>query len=72
MNNKYPDALENLIESFEHLPSVGRKTAERYALYVFMHMKDEDIVDFSNALNSLHYVEQIAKTPLRFHALSIF
>ncbi len=54
MNNKYPDALENLIESFEHLPSVGRKTAERYALYVFMHMKDEDIVDFSNALNSLH------------------
>ena len=53
MNNKYPDALENLIESFEHLPSVGRKTAERYALYTFMRMEDYQITDFSNALLSL-------------------
>ena len=54
MNTKYPDALENLIESFEKLPSVGRKTAERYALYVFMHMDDSSITDFSNSLLSLH------------------
>lgn len=50
---KYPEALLNLIESFSKLPSVGKKTAERYALYVFMHMDEEDIIDFSNALISV-------------------
>ena len=54
MNTKYPETLENLIDSFGKLPGVGRKTAERYALYVFMHMNEEDITDFSNALLSLH------------------
>lgn len=54
MNTKYPDTLENLINSFMSLPSVGRKTAERYALYVLTHMNEEDITDFSNALISLH------------------
>ena len=51
---KYPSALENLIEAFSKLPSVGKKTAERYALYVFTKMPEEDIVDFSNSLISLH------------------
>ena len=51
---KYPAALENLIESFSKLPSVGKKTAERYALYVFTKMPEEDIIDFSNSLISLH------------------
>ena len=51
---KYPNALENLIEAFSKLPSVGRKTAERYALYTFTRMNEEDVVDFSNALISLH------------------
>ncbi len=51
---KYPSALENLIESFSKLPSVGKKTAERYALYVFSKMPEEDIIDFSNSLISLH------------------
>ena len=37
---KYPQALENLIESFQSLPSVGRKTAERYALYILNHMEE--------------------------------
>ena len=54
MNNKYPDTLQRLIDCFESLPSVGKKTAERYALYIFMHMKEEEIIDFSNALLSLH------------------
>jgi recombination protein RecR len=51
--NKYPKSLENLIEAFSYLPSVGRKTAERYALYTFMRMEDYQITDFSNALLSL-------------------
>ena len=54
MNIKYPDTLQKLIECFEGLPGVGKKTAERYALYTFMHMKEENIIDFSNTLLSLH------------------
>ena len=50
---KYPQALEDLIEMFRMLPSVGRKTAERYALYVLNHMEEENINDFSNSLLSL-------------------
>ena len=51
--NKYPTSLENLIECFSKLPSVGKKTAERYALYTFFHMDEVDITDFSNALLSI-------------------
>jgi len=31
----YPESLKNLIESFKYLPSVGEKTAERFAFSVF-------------------------------------
>ena len=31
---KYPRALQNLIDELAHLPSVGPKTAERYAFYL--------------------------------------
>lgn len=51
--NKYPKALQDLIDCFSKLPSVGKKTAERYALYTFFNMEDEDIIDFSNALLNL-------------------
>jgi recombination protein RecR len=51
--NKYPSSLENLIECFSKLPSVGKKTAERFALYTFFHMDEVDITDFSNALLSI-------------------
>lgn len=51
--NKYPSSLEYLIECFSKLPSVGKKTAERYALYTLFHMDEVDITDFSNALLSL-------------------
>ena len=50
---KYPAALENLIASFENLPGVGKKTAERYALFVLNQMQDTEIVDFANSLVSL-------------------
>lgn len=31
----YPDSLKNLIEAFKYLPSVGEKTAERFAFSIF-------------------------------------
>ncbi|MBR3210359.1 MAG: recombination protein RecR [Bacilli bacterium] len=31
----YPESLKNLIEAFKYLPSVGEKTAERFAFSVF-------------------------------------
>ena len=51
--NKYPSSLENLIECFSKLPSVGKKTAERFALYTFFFFFVVDITDFSNSLLSI-------------------
>lgn len=50
---KYPKAIEDLIEDFAKLPSVGKKTAERYALYIYTKMNDEHIVGFAKHLNDL-------------------
>lgn len=50
---QYPKALENLIECFERLPGVGRKTAERYALNTYFNKDETYLIDFSNALISL-------------------
>ena len=47
---KYPKALIKLIEDFSMLPSVGKKTAERYALFVYTKMLEEDVINFSNDL----------------------
>ena len=52
--NKYPKALLDLIDCYMMLPGVGKKTAERYAMHTFFHMKEESIIDFSNALLSLN------------------
>ena len=51
--NKYPSSLESLIECFSKLPDVGKKTAERFALYTFFHMDEVELTDFSNALLSI-------------------
>lgn len=48
----YPKPIEDLINSFMLLPSVGRKTAERYALYAFSHMDESLLRSFgSNLIN---------------------
>lgn len=47
---KYPKALMKLIEDFSLLPSVGKKTAERYALFVYTKMLEEEVKNFSNDL----------------------
>lgn len=40
---KYPQAIEQLIESFRKYPGVGKKTAERYALYTVNKLNDDNI-----------------------------
>jgi recombination protein RecR len=45
----YPTSIEKLIESFKLLPSVGQKTAERYAMAI-LEMSKENVDDFIRAL----------------------
>lgn len=48
----YPETINNLIESFKKLPSIGEKTAERMALYCLD--LDQDIIDlFAKSLISI-------------------
>lgn len=48
----YPDSLRNLIESFKYLPSVGEKTAERFAFSV-LNMDEEQIDLFKESLSDV-------------------
>ncbi len=48
----YPDSLKNLIESFKCLPSVGEKTAERFAFSVF-DLDDEQVELFKISLDDV-------------------
>lgn len=50
---EYPKPIEDLINSFMLLPSVGRKTAERFALYAFSHLSDNDLETFGSKLINL-------------------
>ncbi len=45
----YPSSLENLIEDLRKLPSVGRKTAERYAMAI-LEMSPEEAEMFAQAI----------------------
>lgn len=45
----YPESLSNLIEQFQKLPSIGRKSAERLAMYVVENDK-EYAKEFSRSL----------------------
>jgi len=40
---RYPDAIDKLIEAFRKYPGVGKKTAERYALYTVNKFSKENI-----------------------------
>src|SRR3989337_4164101 len=49
---KIPRSLSNLIESFQKLPGIGPKTAQRLAFYL-LHVPQEDWDSFSEALSNL-------------------
>ena len=55
---EYSPSIERLIESFEKLPSIGHKTAQRLAFYMLDQSKDE-IKEFTdsiiNAKNNLKF-----------------
>ena len=41
--------VQRLIEEFEKLPGIGRKTAQRLAFHV-LNLKEEDVIGFAKAL----------------------
>lgn len=43
------ESFEKLVNAFAHFPSVGRKTAQRYAYHILT-MSDADVLDLSNAI----------------------
>lgn len=49
---KVPKAVQNLIESFERLPGVGPKTAQRLTFYL-LHVPQHELDKFSESLTSL-------------------
>ncbi len=50
---QYPKTLNDLIESFAKLPSIGKKTAERLALHIYSNFSLEDTQNFANSLISV-------------------
>ena len=47
---KLPAALETLVEAFTAYPGIGRKTAQRYALFTITNLSEEAVMDMSEAL----------------------
>lgn len=54
----FPESLDNLIEEFQKLPTIGRKSAERLAMNI-VERNENDIEEFSKAL--LEVKEKIHK-----------
>ncbi len=52
------DSFERLVNEFSRLPSVGKKTAQRYA-YFLLTMSENEVKDFADAMitakESIHY-----------------
>ncbi len=46
----HPAAIEELIESFEQLPGIGRKSAERAAFYILERMDKTDVFRMSDCI----------------------
>lgn len=45
----YAPSIEKLIESFEKLPSIGHKTAQRLAFYM-LDLSDEEVKEFTDSI----------------------
>lgn len=49
---KLPKAIEKVIESFERLPGIGPKSAQRLAFYL-LHVPQEELDNFAESVSSL-------------------
>lgn len=49
----YPKAIEQLIEALRRYPGVGKKTAERYALYTVNRMTEDQINEIQEAYEAI-------------------
>jgi recombination protein RecR len=49
---KIPKAIQSLIESFEKLPGIGNKTAQRLTFYL-LHVPQGELDNFSNSIQNL-------------------
>ena len=47
---EYPKPIKDLIEGYLALPGIGKKTAERLALYTFSEMVEEDTKRLGEAI----------------------
>ncbi|MFA5644060.1 MAG: recombination mediator RecR [Patescibacteria group bacterium] len=52
MSIQYPQSIENLIKQFSKLPSVGRKTAERYVFYL-LNQKTDQLRSWAKNINEV-------------------
>ena len=59
---RYPDSLQDLIDSFMLLPGIGPKTAERLAYYVLLNLNKDQATKFSE--NILKAYATIKKCPI--------
>jgi len=50
---EYPKQIKDLIESFKALPSIGKKSAERLALYVFADMREDLALSLSDSIKKV-------------------
>lgn len=58
---RYPRAIQNLIDSFSTLPSVGPKTAERYAFHL-LKQKPEKLKNLATAISELQEKTLVCST----------
>ena len=47
-----PKAVQNLVESFERLPGIGQKTAQRLTFYL-LHVPQSELSDFAKSIENL-------------------
>jgi recombination protein RecR len=59
---RYPDAIDKLIEALRKYPGVGKKTAERYALYTVNKFSEETIDEIVDAF--IRIKEDIFQCPI--------
>ncbi len=60
-NMKIPKAVENVIESFERLPGIGVKSAQRLGFYL-LRVPQSDLDDFAQSLTDLKRNTMMCKT----------